>query len=478
MIAAVALLVSVMTHVSAFADEDGGGVIVWLEDQVPDRKVTSEAERRSGATEHFDRYDLLFPPTPVGALDHSSWRRVLQALEAGVVDQYTLGATIPMHERIGGIDLIKNETQRDNLVDALFLLRRLHPRRHGDEPWLAALALDPDRDVSWEDVGGYANLREFAALREAHLALPPGFFDPDGIPPDAQLVIDGRKIDGAAPVPLRPGRHYVHLERRGQVHAREVIDVQPDTVVSLRQRGTEEHILQAKQRVLMRNGDVPFEISLFIRKIHEVTKKPVHLAATNPRGRARIVTIFRDGGERSRSGKPPPPTALPYAGHVALYGSAGPAFRQKRAALNSTFFPDTSLPWLHRSGLKAPDLRSWFWDKGQPGLSLCFGRSGLSHLVEATLVGQGDGPRPALARLSYLQRSNTRDSSKNDQGEPSLDPRSTRARSPTHGEMHESLSSTDDPQRDRGGCGLPPRRTERCPTAAEQQLDAGTVHLG
>ncbi|MFT6820777.1 MAG: hypothetical protein ACJATT_004605 [Myxococcota bacterium] len=134
---------------------------------------------------------------------------------------------------IDGIQILRDETDRDQLFKALsyqgFAVDRFFmdglatkdaagPFRETvsglsvERPWVDAVALEPERDISPYDIAEAPQRVAYTAVRDEISRALPSTLVPLDFPPEAVLMVDGRTVTlrptGGVRVPM--GRHLVH----------------------------------------------------------------------------------------------------------------------------------------------------------------------------------------------------------------------------------------------------------------------------
>lgn len=102
-------------------------------------------------------------------------------------------------------------------------------------PWVDALALEPDRDVTPYDIAEAAQRQRFGDAKRASAGWLPAALVPVQWPAGAVLFVDGREVapDAAGTVKVAPGHHYAHAVLDGAVIARWELDVESIARVEL-----------------------------------------------------------------------------------------------------------------------------------------------------------------------------------------------------------------------------------------------------
>jgi hypothetical protein len=269
----VAFLLSWLTATAAHA-----GIVVWMSEEVPDEKVTTKADNRTGGTKHLAYYDLAYPPQPKSADDEAAWETLRQTVDDALKrwDQFEVeyDIAVELEEQIAGLTVIRSDRDLDELVEALMLQgaavevafepeemvdgKRAAPFRFtrtggvGNRPWGDAYALEPSREPLASDVADGATypqlLKEFEKLQEREK----GTLSIASVDADAKVFVDGVQIayePDMAPIELPAGRHWIHVERDGVVSGRQVVRVEEGREAAMAPRVTIDEMLAAQKRV-------------------------------------------------------------------------------------------------------------------------------------------------------------------------------------------------------------------------------------
>ena len=186
----VALILSMLA-----ANVARAGIVVWMDESVPDERATLKADNRTGGTEHLAYYDLAYPPQPAGKDDDEAWEALRKAVSDGKKNwddfEVEFGIAKGLDEIIGELDVIRSDRDLDELVEALLFQgaavqvafepeefengKRAKPFRYartggvGNRPWAEAYAIMTDRDPLASDVADGATfpdlLDEFEEFR-------------------------------------------------------------------------------------------------------------------------------------------------------------------------------------------------------------------------------------------------------------------------------------------------------------------------
>jgi hypothetical protein len=299
----------------------GEGVVVWMTDAVPELKSTLKAERLSGASTHLAHADLAFPPMPATPEDAKRIEALREAVASGKArwDEFDIELTIAreVEASLVPIDLIRDKRDLQDIVDARLFqgaavqkafspqdfstsddaqpFRRSFPGLVGNSPWLAAMALDPQRDFTRADVADGSAFPDLQALRPAFELLPGGTVDVSKLPPGASLVIDGREIDvSSGEVKLRPGAHYMHVVRNGRVSGRQRLEVEAGAGAPLPMLVDGTELEQARGQVLLGlTTGLPDDVKASIEHLSAHHPGPIFVAALDDKGRVTILPYAR-----------------------------------------------------------------------------------------------------------------------------------------------------------------------------------------
>jgi hypothetical protein len=114
----VALTLAQLVSNVAFA-----GVVVWMDDGVPENRVRLKADGKTGGTKHAAGPDLVFPPAPAGVNDDAEYEALRKAVADGKTRwndfEVEYDIAVALEAAISAIDVIRSERDRDELVQAL-----------------------------------------------------------------------------------------------------------------------------------------------------------------------------------------------------------------------------------------------------------------------------------------------------------------------------------------------------------------------
>lgn len=90
------------------------------------------------------------------------------------------------------------------------------------KPWLDAVALAPDKDVTPYEIAEAPQRVAYNTVRDVARAALPGTLVPFDLPQGSRLIVDGSPAEpgSTGDVKVPPGRHLVHAELDGQIVAR------------------------------------------------------------------------------------------------------------------------------------------------------------------------------------------------------------------------------------------------------------------
>lgn len=86
--------------------------------------------------------------------------------------------------------------------------------------WVDAIALQPDRAISAYEIAEAPQRAHYEAIRAKIGAALPGTLAAPSLPSGVALYIDGEPATSTDVIRVRPGRHFAHLVRNGQVVSR------------------------------------------------------------------------------------------------------------------------------------------------------------------------------------------------------------------------------------------------------------------
>lgn len=297
------------------------GVVIWMEDDLPDDKARAKAERLAGANVHLAHVDLAFPPMPATPEDAALIESLREAVASGRSrwDEFDIELTIAreLEAALVPIDLIRDRRDLQDIVDARLFqgaavqkafspeafansddakpFRRSFPGLVGNAPWLAAMALDPTREFTRADVADGSAFPDLQALRPGFELLPSATVDLQELPEGATLVVDGRTVEASeATVELAAGLHYVHVVRKGRVSGRQILELEPDQELALPLLVDDTELEQARNKVIegLTTG-LPDDVKVSIEALSKHHSGPIFIAALDEKGRVEILPYAR-----------------------------------------------------------------------------------------------------------------------------------------------------------------------------------------
>jgi hypothetical protein len=299
----------------------GEGFVVWLEADIPDEQARQKVENLSGATVHLAHADLAFPPQPATAADAALIEALREAVASGKArwDEFDVELTIAreLEAALIPVTLIRDKRDLQDVVDARLFegaavakaftaeafgtddaaapFRLSFPGFTGNKPWLAAMAIDPQREFTRADVADGSAFPDLQALRPAFRELPAAELDVSKLPAGTKLVIDGvERVPEAGIIKLRPGAHYSHVLRNGKVSGRQILDVPPAGKLELPMIVDDTELGQARAKVLegLTTG-FPDDVKKSIEDLGKFNTGPIFVAAINDKGRVEILPYAR-----------------------------------------------------------------------------------------------------------------------------------------------------------------------------------------
>ena len=216
--------------------------VVWIGEPPDDQRAAVLAA--SGGQE-VALVDLRAMATDQTDADDDALDQLAEAVEAVRSYETQLdGELVIMRDlqpAIDAITLLRNDTDRSALFSALAYQGFAVERYFGDSlatsddaapyrttlngvaverPWMDAVALEPEREVTAYDIAEAPQRIAYAGARALVNEVLPASIRPPG--DDGVLFVDGRETRPGATgdVKLPPGRHLVHLERAGRVLGR------------------------------------------------------------------------------------------------------------------------------------------------------------------------------------------------------------------------------------------------------------------
>lgn len=297
------------------------GFVVWMQPDVPGEKQVQKVENLTNANVHLAHVDLAFPPQPATPEDAARIETLRQTMADGKAkwDEFDVELTIAreLEAALVPIDLIRDKRDLQDVVDARLFegaavqkafspadfgtnedaapFRRELPGVTANAPWVAAFALDPEREVTRADVADGSAFPDMQALQPAYRELLSAKLDVSKVPTGATLVIDGAEaqpVDNI--VKLRPGAHYTHVLRRDQVSGRQILDVKSAEELELPLIVDETELEQARNQVLQGlTTGFPDDVKESIEDLSEHNSGPIFVAALDEKGRVTVLPYAR-----------------------------------------------------------------------------------------------------------------------------------------------------------------------------------------
>lgn len=231
--------------------------LVWLDAPSPSDRARVAA--LPGVTGERSPDALRGAATDVRPSDDDAYRRLDETLVAVRAYESKLDGEVvimdDLQTALDAITVVPEPSSRDVVFRALayqgFAVQRYYADALGEDPsgepwraalggeaavrpWVDAVALIPDRDVTPYDIAEAPQRVAFGQVRTRVLDALPGGLRVTGLPKGAELVVDGspRPSDGAT-LRVPPGRHYVHVRQGGAVMARWTVDLAPGATEAL-----------------------------------------------------------------------------------------------------------------------------------------------------------------------------------------------------------------------------------------------------
>jgi hypothetical protein len=238
--------------------------VVWLEPAVPGEKALARSNKLAGPTSHVAWEELAFPAEPPGAGDDEAYNQLRERLASARArwDDFEVEFTIAneLREALEAIRVIRDGRDADAVVSAEIFEGaavarafdaqdfqagvRAEPFRWTHDgaaevfnaPWMHAIAIDSDHRITQLEAEA-ATWTALQSMQEQIEALPDGRLSLTNLPSGALAVIDGVAVPaGKSEVSLRPGRHFVHVLRNGNISGRGRIEVLPGRSLAFPER--------------------------------------------------------------------------------------------------------------------------------------------------------------------------------------------------------------------------------------------------
>lgn len=221
--------------------------VVWLSEP-PTPEAAARVAAAAGATgAPLAAIDLRAAATRFGPADELAYANLERAVRD--VRQYETrldGELVIMDDLakpIAAVTVVRDDADRGALFSALayqgFAIdryfeatiatdERAAPYRAEVEgawlarPWVDAVGLDPDREVTPYDIAEAPQRVAYGKARDAVRRVVPARLEPGKLPAGARLVVDGRPAQpgAAGTIAVMPSRHLVHVELDGRIVAR------------------------------------------------------------------------------------------------------------------------------------------------------------------------------------------------------------------------------------------------------------------
>lgn len=260
-------------------------VTVWLQPTPPEVRAVEKADKETGGTLHLWATDLAFPPEPETAADQSAYDGLTAAAERGETRWDEFEVELSIAEDIGKaldqVSLMRTRRDREELVRALLLQGAAvaraasatdfatspalapYRRKLGDSvvpaAWADAVALLPETVQRGDLFDGTAWI-DWQRFTLALTSATPGKLT---VGPDdgGEVWVDGA-IAPPGTMPLRPGKHWIHVVRNGVVSARSVLLVEPGVEYTVPRRVSQADIDAAVAAVAAgKRSDVPASVT-------------------------------------------------------------------------------------------------------------------------------------------------------------------------------------------------------------------------
>jgi hypothetical protein len=185
--------------------------------------------------------------------------------------------------------------ERERLQEAEPYLLELEGQRLY-APWADAVALFPQREPARADLPDQASFQAFERQREHLLSLHRAQLTAVGLAEGAALVVDGQATAPGARSSLVAGRHWVHVERSGELAAPAVLLLGPGEQRELVGLISLEDLDKASERLLAGNLlDVPQPVKDRVEALRSVAgDDPFYLATWPGRGNPQAYELTGD----------------------------------------------------------------------------------------------------------------------------------------------------------------------------------------
>lgn len=298
------------------------GFVVWLEAEPPDARTLQKVENLTAADVHLTHVDLALPPQPATPEDAARIETLRETMADGKArwDEFDVELTIAreLEAALVPVDLIRDKRDLQDIVDARLFqgaavqkafapddfpvnddaapFRIELPGITANKPWVSAMALDPDRELTRADVADGSAFPDLQKLQPAYRELRSAELDVSKLPPGATLYIDGNPAepDEDGIVKLRPGSHYTHVLRRDVVSGRQILTLSSAEELELPLIVDETELEQARTQVLsgLTTG-FPEDVKESIEDLSEFNDGPIFVAALDDKGRPQVLPYAR-----------------------------------------------------------------------------------------------------------------------------------------------------------------------------------------
>lgn len=340
------MLLTLPLLLTAQAAEPGAGplppaVVVWLEPELPGMEAQGRAARLAGGTAtHLAWADLALTPGDWSEEDRTRLLAVQSAVDTGKKRWNDFDVELGIAQQIGiavdNVSLVRDADDRKALAEALVWsgaaalrnwpearfpvaddaapFRTMVNARAVPQAFVDALALEPDRSWTRQDIDDAATVALLQTLASELKALPAASLQVGALPPGVELVVDGRPVPpGTAEVPLLPGRHYLHARRGTVLAGRTELVVAAGQQVSYPLRVSGEQLAAAKATAAEGSTALAPELTGAIQPLSTVKGQAarVYLGTVDDKGRATVVP-YAGGAELIR----PKPVSFLLTGDV------------------------------------------------------------------------------------------------------------------------------------------------------------------